>query len=1189
MNRIWLLSLLVVGLMLPGQRLSAETAKTLVHYQGYLTDLEETPVSGSWTLTFSFFADQTGGAAFFVESQTVEVTDGVFSVSLGAKPNLAIDPLKFQGGIVWLEVSVTGDLGDSMVMQPRQRVTSQPFSMWSGYAETCGSATNAISLGGKSADAFVTLDTIGNLCLGAEDLNGLLAAAGYQPGDHYSDADAQAYLNSIGVVPGNGYGDDDVAAFLLANGYEPGPYFSGLWQDLQGAPDVGQFVTKTTLNSYVSQANVADVLAGDTVKNAMAQKGVFLMADGSVAAKGNLDFAGNQLLNVVVQNSAADKAPANPQKGQLWYDSTGNFLKVYDGTKWSTLGTIDSINLNCQGCVDPQDVSFNYAGAAEKGGAAFAALSLVCDGCVDAQDIGINWAMASAPGGEALSALDINCDGCVTLGDLAADVLRANNVKYDNSGSGLVATTIQAAIDELAKQGPSNVVEGNGTVVSHMGDWSLKGFASGTMYMHLMNPATPKVIAYLYGLESMEFTSAADSVVTADTALNEYGYNVTGTAGQTSLNVATNGGVFKAGDRVLIYQQVGTGNNGTNAGRWELAEVKAVSGTTFTLAAPLKNSYFDNGPNDGQSQVVKAATYNSLEVRSGGILHPSTYLEDAADRGGIVYIRSNTVTVRSGGKIHADGYGFESVDSNQRPGDSECAADRTNQHLANCAGGGAGYPSGNCGGGGGGNKTAGKDASLNGCPQDEIGRGGLAKGAANTDLLTMGGAGGNAVSWNNSSRMGNGGGLVVIGAKTMTIEAGGIISANGMNGQSNICGGGAGGTVALFVDKLTNGGTLQALGGKGHVNGTYAGGDGGDGWVQSASTIAGVVETAVPMGVEIWVDGNNVTNAVGDPNGRSTPHWDATNKKWGQTGTLEWNSGPLDLTNVATWGLGEHNIQLRETGGVGGLVKMYAYVVYPFTKAAPPTNDTCATATTLNVMGGHLVVSGTTEDLMGKIKANDDLVQPFCGGAGGADVVYKFELTDWRHLKFDVSAAFEPRFYIRKDNCTTGKLVACGSGDFEPDDLKPGVYYLVVDSDGNSLKGNFNLTIDATIPGPPPNDTCANPAELIFNDTGKAERYGVNLFSTNDYSAYCGGGTGLDNVFKFSIPAGVTKFTATVTSDFNPVIYIANGTCTTTSLLTCVPGKTYSLANPAPGDFYLFVDGKTAADKGEYTVTVTIE
>jgi hypothetical protein len=240
-------------------------------------------------------------------------------------------------------------------------------------------------------------------------------------------------------------------------------------------------------------------------------------------------------------------------------------------------------------------------------------------------------------------------------------------------------------------------------------------------------------------------------------------------------------------------------------------------------------------------------------------------------------------------------------------------------------------------------------------------------------------------------------------------------------------------------------------------------------------------------------------------------------------------------------------------------------------------------------MGGHLVVSGTTEDLMGKIKAADDLVQPFCGGAGGPDVVYKFELTDWRHLKFTVNAPFTPRLYIRKDNCTTGKMVACGSGSFEPDDLKPGVYYLVVDSDGNSLKGNFNITIDATVPGPPPNDTCANPAELIFNDAGKAERYGVNLFSVNDYFAGCGGVTGLDNVFKFTIPNGATKFTVSIAADFNPVIMVANNLCSTNSLVGCVAGKTYSLQYPNPGDFYLFVDGKTAADKGEYTVTVTIE
>lgn len=42
----------------------------------------------------------------------------------------------------------------------------------------------------------------------------------------------------------------------------------------------------------------------------------------------------------LLENFAAPTSPANPIQGQLWYDTSTNILKVYDGTTWTTAGSL---------------------------------------------------------------------------------------------------------------------------------------------------------------------------------------------------------------------------------------------------------------------------------------------------------------------------------------------------------------------------------------------------------------------------------------------------------------------------------------------------------------------------------------------------------------------------------------------------------------------------------------------------------------------------------------------------------------------------------------------------------------------------------------------------------------------------------------------------------------------------------
>lgn len=1137
--------ILVAALVLFANLSTLEAAvPAYIHYQGYLTDVDGTPVTGDYTIGFKFFAQQSGGTAVFTETRDVKMDLGVFAAILGSKPDNALGPQVFAAAELWLELSVGPKGGTLVTLAPRQRVVSHPFSIRSLEAEQCKVADNALSFGGVAPQAYVTLAALPELCITADGLAAKLTALGVQP-----------------------YGDANVAAYLQANGYKPGGLSSVSWTAIEGKP------------------------AGLLTEAAAVDSGIFLLADGSVAASGSIDFAGNEVLNFVVENAASDKAPADPQAGQLWYDTTENVLKVYGKAGWT--GLASGAALDCEGCVDEGDVSFPYAAAATKGGAAANSTNLQCTGCVEAAELSVNWAMGVSAGG---AAANLQCVGCVTLGALEGTVLAAGNVKYDDTATLLGATTVAGAVtkldsrvDLIEKNGSGNFNEGNGTVVALEDHWNINPLSEVSQYIHVLGAKKPKVMAFLYGNKSVEGMSAGNVQVSSAFPINVYSAGVNGTAGQDYFTSGEPAALF-VGANILLHQTVGTDGNGTNAGKWELAVVKKIEGTKITLSKPLTNTYTDQGPTGAQSQAVVAATFTRLEALPGSDIKPSKALDDNAESGGILYIRAQQVIVRNGGIIEADGYGYQAADSGfTMVGDSHCKAQPGSALTAVCSGGGGANNTG-YGGGGGGNKTAGSNGS--GAGSGGGYGGAVAPTFTGSQLLMMGGAGGVA-NYSGSSGSGtqsSGGGVVVIGAQSILVEASGRISANGSPTSSGRNGAGAGGMIALFADTYDNKGSILQVNG-GAIGPTGGGGAGGVGFTSTEPSKPGMSADNIPKGIEIYIDGTNVTSTLGDPNSKGAPNYDSTDKKWGVDGVTAWSSGMLDLSSLNNWGPGEHKITLKETGGNGGELKLYSYLVQNFTVSKPPENDTCDTAKTIDPMLAPAVVMGTTEDVMGGTRAIDDYVQPLCGGSGGADVVYRIPLTEWRKLDISVVAPFPVRTYLRKGDCKAGVAVGCGTDKLTTDVLKTGDYYLFIDSDGNMSKGDFKLVVTAIVPPAPANDTCAAPVELIFDGTGKAEVYGYNLFSNDDYkSKDCGQVGGRDNVYMMNIPSSIKELKVSLDSAFNPVFFIGNNPCATCNTYpVCVPStNNFTFSYPASGVWYLILDGMTEADKGEYTLTVQL-
>jgi hypothetical protein len=111
--------LLISCLLLTSSAFSA--VPHLVRYQGYLTDTQNSPLNGSYNLTFRIYSSVSTGGLLWNETQSgVQVTNGSFTVLLGQVTPL---DLTFDSDC-WISIEVNSD-GE---MAPRQRITSVPFA-----------------------------------------------------------------------------------------------------------------------------------------------------------------------------------------------------------------------------------------------------------------------------------------------------------------------------------------------------------------------------------------------------------------------------------------------------------------------------------------------------------------------------------------------------------------------------------------------------------------------------------------------------------------------------------------------------------------------------------------------------------------------------------------------------------------------------------------------------------------------------------------------------------------------------------------------------------------------------------------------------------------------------------------------------------------------------------------------------
>ena len=97
-----------------------------INYQGYLKDAAGKPVSVSIPMVFSLYSSSAGQTPIWTEPQTVEVNNGIFSVTLGSAAPLDVSAFSSQ---LYLGIKVGNDPSE---LQPRHTLTSVPYALQAG-------------------------------------------------------------------------------------------------------------------------------------------------------------------------------------------------------------------------------------------------------------------------------------------------------------------------------------------------------------------------------------------------------------------------------------------------------------------------------------------------------------------------------------------------------------------------------------------------------------------------------------------------------------------------------------------------------------------------------------------------------------------------------------------------------------------------------------------------------------------------------------------------------------------------------------------------------------------------------------------------------------------------------------------------------------------------------------------------
>jgi hypothetical protein len=173
----------------------------VLQYQGRLTSVSTgAPISGSAFMTFRIYDVANGGIPLWSETETVQVTGGLFSTLLGE--TTPMDAQMFNGQTLWLEVKI-----ESEVTGPRQQILPVAYALGLAPGAVISTTSTAPALLVRNRGAGAAIQVEGDLSVsgdlfggahthdGAAIASGIVAEARIDP-LIARDADVTAAVNS---------------------------------------------------------------------------------------------------------------------------------------------------------------------------------------------------------------------------------------------------------------------------------------------------------------------------------------------------------------------------------------------------------------------------------------------------------------------------------------------------------------------------------------------------------------------------------------------------------------------------------------------------------------------------------------------------------------------------------------------------------------------------------------------------------------------------------------------------------------------------------------------------------------------------------------------------------------------------------------------------------------------------------
>jgi hypothetical protein len=108
--------------------MSSADVPRVIQFQGMLVANDGSPLTGTYTATFAIYDQAEGGAHLWSESNQIDVVDGLMSVMLGLDDEIDLEFTEQY----WLGVRV----GDDEEMEPRYRLASAPYALWTALADS---------------------------------------------------------------------------------------------------------------------------------------------------------------------------------------------------------------------------------------------------------------------------------------------------------------------------------------------------------------------------------------------------------------------------------------------------------------------------------------------------------------------------------------------------------------------------------------------------------------------------------------------------------------------------------------------------------------------------------------------------------------------------------------------------------------------------------------------------------------------------------------------------------------------------------------------------------------------------------------------------------------------------------------------------------------------------------------------